>query len=463
MSNSDDSISEPSSEVLDPGSDVPVEEASISLRQRRQSTRVASRRGSGTAEADFLIAHLLQQGISSAPGLPLSQLRELSDQVSGAVPQNVPAASVRSPGSPGRGRGHSRGGKRSRKSSPPGARPPKKSTPSQARQPGSTANQPLTDHSLASSLQSLASSMLLIDAHLQSMENISAGASTSAAIRAVFPAPVPPGQVAPHFQVAPSHSLASALPAPPSGRPFISHAANISSRLRSKILEGKDINLVSLILPSPECDKAIATGGNITAVFKAADPRLLKDLSIGQFLVAFGIFRDVYPERRVELDAYMAIIGDLHLKYGRSIFYYYHKSFSSKAALHLAHCNIRLDWSVLDTELLVMATGGQHVITCNSCGAQGHLSPFCPSVPFSGPRGFPTPYAGNDRQNHQAQYSQDEKICSSFNKNVCSHPYCTFLHICSFCKDAHPKSVCPRRSRSFATTSCEKPRGGKMF
>ncbi|XP_010774836.1 uncharacterized protein [Notothenia coriiceps] len=250
------------------------------------------------------------------------------------------------------------GGKRSKKASPPGACSAKKSSTPQARssaaqqpsavqpsaaQPGSSGTQPLFDGSLVNTLQSLAS------------------------------------------------------------RPYIPQAANISSRLRAKILDGKDINLVSLILPSPECDKAIATGGSITAVFKSADPRLLKDLSIGQFLVAFSIFRDVlcavYPERRVDSDAYLAVIGDLHIKYGKSVYYQYHKSFSSKAALHLAHCNIRLDWSVLDTELLVMATGGQQVVSCISCGAQGHTSPLCPSVPLSGSSVFPTQYSGNNKPN----------------------------------------------------------------
>ncbi|KAL7395909.1 hypothetical protein ABVT39_025285 [Epinephelus coioides] len=52
-------------------------------------------------------------------------------------------------------------------------------------------------------------------------------------------------------------------------------------------------NLVSLILPSPECDKAIAPGGDITAVFKSTDPRLCRNLSIGQFIAAFSIYRDV--------------------------------------------------------------------------------------------------------------------------------------------------------------------------
>ncbi|XP_071060142.1 uncharacterized protein [Pseudochaenichthys georgianus] len=406
MPNSDSSEDLPFSKDLDPISDTLSEAASNSVTHRRSSSRLSARSGSRSAEAEFLIAHLQKQGITPAPDLLLSQLRDLADQASGAVSQPRPAAPASPPGR-GRGRARGRGGKRLKKASPPGARPAKKShtlqvhssgaqQPSTA-QPGSSGTQPPFDSRLANTLQSLASSMLLIDARLQSMEKNQAGASTSLA--------APPGQDFTTGAIAPVYTLTSALPAPLSGRPYIPQAANISSRLRAKILDGKDINLVSLILPSPECDKAIATGGSITAVFKSADPRLLKDLSIGQFLVAFSIFRDVlctvYPGRRAELDAYLAMIGDLHLKYGKLVFYQYHKSFSSKAALHLAHSNIRLDWSVLDTELLVMATGGQQVVSCISCGAQGHTSPLCPSVPLSGSSVFPTQYPGNIKTNRQ--------------------------------------------------------------
>nr|XP_033936301.1 putative protein TPRXL [Pseudochaenichthys georgianus] len=301
MSNSDSSEDLPFSKDLDPISDTLSEEASNSANHRRSSSRLSARSGSRSAEAEFLVAHLQKQGIT--PDLLLSQLRELSDQASGAVSQPRPAAPASSPPGRGRGRARGRGGKRLKKASPPGARPAKKSSTPQAHssgalqpstaQPGSSGTQPPFDSRLANTLQSLASSMLFIDARLQSMERGQAGASTSSA--------APPGQ---DFT---SYSLASALPAPLSGRPYIPQAANISSRLRAKILDGKDINLVSLILPSPECDKAIATGGSITAAFKSAEPRLLKELSIGEFLVAFSIFRNVlctvYPGRRVELDA----------------------------------------------------------------------------------------------------------------------------------------------------------------
>ncbi|TNN53221.1 hypothetical protein EYF80_036582 [Liparis tanakae] len=64
-------------------------------------------------------------------------------------------------------------------------------------------------------------------------------------------------------------------------KPYIPAVANISARLRAKILQGKYINLISLILPSPECEEKIATGEQFTALIKTADPRMSKDLSIG--------------------------------------------------------------------------------------------------------------------------------------------------------------------------------------
>nr|XP_033946697.1 putative protein TPRXL [Pseudochaenichthys georgianus] len=220
MSNSDSSEDLPFSKDLDPVSDTLSEEASNSANHRRSSSRLSARSGSRSAEAEFLVAHLQKQGITPAPDLLLSQLRELSDQASGAVSQPRPAAPASTPGR-GRGRARGRGGKRLKKASPPGARPAKKSSTPQAHssgaqqpstaQPGSSGTQPPFDSRLANTLQSLASYMLLIDARLQSMERGQAGASTSS-----------PGQDFTSGTIAPSYSLASALPAPLSvlaGRP----------------------------------------------------------------------------------------------------------------------------------------------------------------------------------------------------------------------------------------------------
>ena len=68
---------------------------------------------------------------------------------------------------------------------------------------------------------------------------------------------------------------------------------------------------------------------------------------IGQFLVAFGLFWDVicsvYPERRQELDSYLALIGDLNLKYGRIFTTNTIRPFPARS-------NVRVDWSVLDIQ-----------------------------------------------------------------------------------------------------------------
>lgn len=260
--------------------------------------------------------------------------------------------------------------------------------------------------------------------------------------------------------------MASAIPTPSPGRPYIPAGANVSQRLRTKILQGKDINLISLILPSPECEERIATGEHFSALIKTADPRLSKDLSIGEFLIAFGLFREiicsVYPERRKELNDYLALIGDLNLRYGRNIFYKYHKGFSNKAALYIAQSNTRLNWSGLDTELLVMTVGGTQPVTCFTCGFPGHSAPLCPTIPFR-----PTereaktepgldhtsssPYPGSagkiDSRGRKVIKINNQPVCNNFNESVCTYPNCAFHHVCSHCQDAHPKSVCPRRVR----------------
>ena len=121
--------------------------------------------------------------------------------------------------------------------------------------------------------------------------------------------------------------------------------------MRSHILQGRNINVIRLILPSPESNARVFTSNQFSAVLRSADPRLARDLSMGEFVVAFRIFRKVVcsvsPQRRKGLDGYLALIGDLNLRYGKNMFYQYHKGFSSKAALHVSRSNMLLDWSVL--------------------------------------------------------------------------------------------------------------------
>ncbi|KAL6472163.1 hypothetical protein MHYP_G00183510 [Metynnis hypsauchen] len=60
-----------------------------------------------------------------------------------------------------------------------------------------------------------------------------------------------------------------------------------------------------------------------------SDPRLQPDLSFGEFIVTFDIYRDVlcqvYPEHWEELDRYLAMMVDISQSYERTLFIEYHE------------------------------------------------------------------------------------------------------------------------------------------
>lgn len=407
----------------------------------RRSVRIASRQGLCDPPPQSSFSPV---GVIAAPGLSSAQLRDLLDATDVAGSQNAFTALLQAqpsvstePAPPIRGR------KRTSKSSHPEASIQKRGC-----RRSLDSSEPPPAHPAADSppaLDAIVSSLHLITTRLQALEDATRQ-------------PVLPHQASTSVQsalnVSPQFSLASAsAAASTTGRSFIPQNANISASLRSQILQGKDINLIRLLLPSPECDKTISTQAGFSALLKTADPRLSRDLSIGEFLVAFGVFRDVicsvFPDRRKEFDTYLSIIGDLNLRYGRNIFYLYHKAFSSKAAFHISQFNSNIDWSVLDTELLVLVAGGQQPLSCSSCGALGHAAPLCPKLPFERNAAVPSPQAAlparfNDSRGRQVLTFNNKPICNNFNSSVCSYPSCAFLHICSACCEAHPKFVCPR-------------------
>jgi hypothetical protein len=250
-----------------------------------------------------------------------------------------------------------------------------------------------------------------------------------------------------------SFNLSTATPAQSFGRRFVSPAAaTVSPHIRSNIIQGKDINLASLLLPSPAVDRKMVDCGDVAVLLKTSDPRLQRNLSFAEFVIAFSIFRDilcqVFPDRREELDLYLAMMADFNQRYGGTLFYEYHKSFSAKSASFILLFNSRLDWSVTDTELLVRHFGGAKTLICNICSAHGHSASFCPKA-FASQEPRAVHGADNVRPYvSKKRYTSDRKgsnICNNFNESVCSFPQCKYDHICSFCKDPHPKSVCPRR------------------
>ena len=144
--------------------------------------------------------------------------------------------------------------------------------------------------------------------------------------------------------------------------------ATVSQLTEYNILQG----LVGL--PSPAIERQWVDCGDASVLLKTTDPRLTRNLSFGEFVISFGIYRDiqwqVYPERRIELDAYLVIIVDLNQRYGGPLFYESHKAFSVKSAQSIAMFNTRIDRSITDTELLLSNFGRYRALSAVPTGKQ---------------------------------------------------------------------------------------------
>lgn len=127
----------------------------------------------------------------------------------------------------------------------------------------------------------------------------------------------------------------------------------VPASIRKDILEGKDVNLASLLISVHGlAENKSYAWGDVSVVLKAKDPRLNHKLSITKFVLAFGMFRDMLflanPGRREEMDLYLHVVVDLGYKYGGSAFYDYHRSFAARAAAKLLSskpAQIGVSWS----------------------------------------------------------------------------------------------------------------------
>ena len=61
------------------------------------------------------------------------------------------------------------------------------------------------------------------------------------------------------------------------------------------------------------------------------------------------------------------------------------KSISAKAALYVQKFNVRLDWSVLDLDLVSRVFTGHTPLCCSVCGSLAHTVNLCPRTAYTPP------------------------------------------------------------------------------
>lgn len=237
----------------------------------------------------------------------------------------------------------------------------------------------------------------------------------------------------------------------------------ISPTIQKQIIEGKDINLASLLIPKYECPQTnnISANGIELNVTGRPDPRLNRKLSLQEFIRAFGKFKRVmtttFPDRRAELDAYQDDIIDICNFFGDK-FYDYHKMFSAKAATLLREQCVKVDWSKRDRDILNLVTAGASINICKICNMVDHTTAFC-SMQSSGKyqsynktsRQFeasidqgPKSDIKTDKLGRNRVYLNGEEICNNFNGDRgCQRLSCPFKHVCSRCNlSNHSLSNC---------------------
>lgn len=238
----------------------------------------------------------------------------------------------------------------------------------------------------------------------------------------------------------------------------------VSSQIRKQILDGKDVNLASLLAQQVETDPSRARPSEKSEK-SIVDHRLHRDISLTEFITAFGKFKRVmcerFPDRREELDLYEAHIVEISNTYGQC-FYNYHKLFSAKAANALYASGQLVDWSSKDRDILLMVMGGTRAKSCDHCKSPLHQTQDCilmmngdrrnPPQSFytfggktTGPGAVPsqTPSTVIDRRGRQREFFQGSQICNDFNDRHCFRANCQFKHICKSCHSSdHASNVC---------------------
>lgn len=203
---------------------------------------------------------------------------------------------------------------------------------------------------------------------------------------------------------------------------MLPHIDVVSQSLRKSIVEGKDVNLSTLLIPGYDNESPDGR----------TDRRLCDPLTLAEFIMAYGKYKrimcDHFPRRQKELDLYEGNLIRISNLYGQQAFNDYHKMFSAKSAETIRMANTKLDWSFLDQELYAVVTAGRKAKTCDLCGSVTHGTNQCPK----------------SRYQRREEGSGQKEPCRNFNGQGCTWKSCRYSHRCSQCKSGkHGATECP--------------------
>ena len=106
----------------------------------------------------------------------------------------------------------------------------------------------------------------------------------------------------------------------------------VSAMLKTAILDSKDVNLASLLIPHFDLGEYSCYVGSDSSHhllhLLSSDPGLNRNLTLAEFISPFNKYRNVMCEvwdRRKELDAYEAIVVGIASRIEGTAFYEYHK------------------------------------------------------------------------------------------------------------------------------------------
>ena len=162
--------------------------------------------------------------------------------------------------------------------------------------------------------------------------------------------------------------------------------------VRAAILDGKDVNLATLLMPNFDLGEYSRYSESDHAQFLrplSSDPRLNRNLTLAEFITAFNKYRNIMCEiwdRRQELDAYEAMVVGIASRIEGTSFYEYHKAFAARAAALIVQHNVKIDWAVRDNGMFCSLFVSQTAKVCSLCGSVAHLSNFCPMLASGKPQ-----------------------------------------------------------------------------